>query len=62
MRLHLAATHNTPPDFAEARKRSPSAQSDHWSFQATTKTVVHIADAAAEPAYIATPSNDGCNR
>ena len=47
--LHLAATHNTPPDFAETRKRSPG---DLTGRSATTKTVVHIADAAAEPAYV----------
>ncbi len=39
----LKAAHNTPPAFAEARKRTPYA----------SKTVVHIADAAAEPGYIA---------
>ena len=47
--LHLAATHNTPPAFAEARKHSPG---DLTGRSATTKTVVHIADAAAEPAYL----------
>ena len=47
--LHLAATHNTPPAFAEARKRSPG---DLTGRSATTKTVVHIADAAAERAYV----------
>ena len=47
--LHLAATHNTPPDFAETRKRSPG---DLTGRSATTKTVVHVADAAAEPAYV----------
>ena len=47
--LHLAATHNTPPDFAETRKRSPG---DLTGRSATTKTVVHIADAAAELAYV----------
>src|SRR5262249_39302609 len=50
--LHLIATHNTPPAFAEYRRRSP------WRLNPTTvsrtiasKTVVHIADFAAEPAY-----------
>jgi two-component system, NtrC family, sensor kinase len=50
--LHLMATHNTPPAFAEYRRRSP------WRLNPTTvsrtiasKTVVHIADIAAEPAY-----------
>ena len=40
----VKAAHNTPPAFAEARKNvRPYA----------SKTVVHIADAAAEPGYIA---------
>jgi two-component system NtrC family sensor kinase len=47
--LHLAATHNTPPAFAKARKRSPG---DLTGRSAMTKTVVHIADAAAERAYV----------
>jgi GAF domain-containing protein len=46
--LHLVATHNTPPAFAEARRRSPG---DLTGRSATTKTVVHVADAAAERAY-----------
>jgi class 3 adenylate cyclase/putative methionine-R-sulfoxide reductase with GAF domain len=51
--LHLLAAHNTPPAFAEYRRRSP------WRLNPTTvgrtiasKTGVHIADLAAEPAYI----------
>jgi transcriptional regulator with GAF, ATPase, and Fis domain len=51
--LHLVATLNTPPAFAEARRRSPH-RPDHKSVGSrmlTTKTVVHIADAAADPAY-----------
>ena len=51
--LHLMATHNTPPAFAEYRGRSP------WRPNPTnvvgrmiaTKTVVHVADLAAEAAY-----------
>ena len=46
--LNLAATHNTPPAFAEARKRSPGTITGR---SATTKTVVHIADMAAELDY-----------
>ena len=47
--LNLAAAHNTPPAFAEARKRSPGTITGR---SATTKTVVHIADMAAEPDYV----------
>ena len=47
--LNLAATHNTPPAFAEARKRSPGTITGR---SATTKTVVHIADMAAELDYV----------
>jgi GAF domain-containing protein len=50
--LHLMATHNTPAAFAEYRRRTP------WRLSPTTvgrtiasKTGVHIADLAAEPAY-----------
>jgi two-component system, NtrC family, sensor kinase len=38
----LAASYNTPPAFAEARRRSPYA----------AKVVVHVADAAALPTYL----------
>jgi GAF domain-containing protein len=52
-RLKLVGTHNTPPAFAEARKRHPF-QPDPIvpaSRAVTTRSVVHIADAAAERAY-----------
>jgi GAF domain-containing protein len=53
--LHLVATHNTPPAFAaEARKRS-QYRPDPKTVTARmleTKAVVHIADLAAERAYI----------
>ena len=53
--LRLVATLNTPPAFAEERKRSiyirPSPNSLTGRMLAT-KTAVHIADLAAEPAYI----------
>ena len=52
--LHLAATYNTPPAFAEARRRSPFRPDPKTPFARTlaSKTVVHVADVAAEQAYI----------
>ena len=52
--LHLLATHNTPPAFAEARRRSPRYPNANIPAGrvAATKTVVHVADLAAEQAYI----------
>jgi class 3 adenylate cyclase/putative methionine-R-sulfoxide reductase with GAF domain len=52
--LHLVAAHNTPPAFAEARRRSPNRPSPNSSFgrMIATKTVVHVADAAEQPGYI----------
>jgi hypothetical protein len=51
--LHLVETHNTPPAFAEARRRSPHRRDGRivTSFLAT-KTPVHVVDAAAHPRYI----------
>ena len=52
--LRLVATHNTPPAFAEYRTHTP-ARAGTTSIVGrivTTKTVVHIADAAALPAYV----------
>ena len=43
--LHLIATHNTPPAFAEALRRSPSRR------MVATKKFANIADAAASEAY-----------
>ena len=51
--LHLVASHNFPPAYAEARRRSsdpPSPKSSLGRMMAT-KTVVHVADAAEEPGY-----------
>ena len=52
--LHLLATQNTPPAFAEARRRSPRYPDANTPAGrvAVTKTVVHVADLAAEQAYI----------
>ena len=52
--MHLVATHNTPPGFAEFRRRSPIRPSpEHPSGRTiATKTAVHVADLAAEQSYI----------
>ncbi len=52
--MHLVATHNTPPGFAEFRGRSPIRSNPKTVVGRTiaTKTAVHVADLAAEPAYI----------
>ena len=58
--LHLVASHNTPPAFAEARSRSPH-QPAELSANALvsvpgrmvrTKSTIHVADLAADEAYI----------
>ena len=51
---HVVATHNTPPAFAKARRRSPNPANPKTSFgrMIATKAVVHVADAAAEPGYV----------
>ena len=51
--LHLIATHNTPPAFAEARRRSQFRPDPNGFFgrMLETKTVAHLADAAAEKSY-----------
>jgi two-component system NtrC family sensor kinase len=52
--LHLVATHNTPPGFAEFRGRSPIRSNPKNVVGRTiaTKTAVHVADLAAEQSYI----------
>ena len=52
--LHLIATHNTPPAFTQYRKQKPvrPGTTSVVGRTVTTKTVVHIADAAALPAYV----------
>jgi two-component system, NtrC family, sensor kinase len=52
--LHHLAAHNTPPAFAEARKRSPRhpAPNTPAGRAVATRTVVHVTDLAAEQAYI----------
>jgi GAF domain-containing protein len=51
--LHLAAAHNTPPAFAEARRRWPNHPNPQSSVgrMIQTKTVVHVADAKEQPGY-----------
>ena len=51
--LHLVATHNTPPAFAEARRRLPNRPSPKSSVgrMIATKAVVHVVDAAEQPGY-----------
>ena len=52
--LHLVGTHNTPPALAEARLRSPprSTADAIVGRMVATKSVVHVADLAADPGYI----------
>ena len=52
--LLLVATHNTPPPFAEFRRRSPlRSHPQHAIGRAVaTKKAVHVADLAAEQPYI----------
>jgi hypothetical protein len=48
--VHLVATHNTPPAFAEARGRSPLRPDLKTPFgrMIATKTVIHVDDTMAE--------------
>ena len=53
--LHIVATHNTPPVFAEARRTMPSfspGPKNPVRHMMTTKTVVHVDDVAATEAYV----------
>ena len=52
--LHLAATHNTSPAYAEARRRSPFRPDpkDQLGRMVATKTTTHVADLAADPGYL----------
>ena len=53
--LHIVATHNTPPAFAEDRRRSPYRPypQSPIGHMVVAKTVVHISDITAEEVYIA---------
>ena len=48
--LHMVATQNTPPAFAEARRRLP-ARYPYMHGMVETKTVAHVADLAASEDY-----------
>ena len=52
--FHLVAMLNTPPALADARKRSALRPSPNEPIgrMISSKSVVHVADAAAEPGYI----------
>jgi GAF domain-containing protein len=52
--LHLVETHNTPPAFAEFRRRSPLRSHPQYAVgrAVATKKAVHVADLAAEQPYI----------
>ena len=51
--LHLLATHNTPPAFAEARRNSPFCPGPDTPTgrMVATKGVIQVADLAAEPRF-----------
>jgi GAF domain-containing protein len=52
---HLMAAHNTPPAFAEFRKRTPHHHPNPKSGigrMFATNAIVHVADNAAEPGYL----------
>jgi GAF domain-containing protein len=51
--LHLVATHNTPPAFAEARRRLPLRPNKENPIgrMLATKTVIHVADLAEDEPY-----------
>jgi two-component system NtrC family sensor kinase len=53
--LHVSATYNSPPAYAEVRRHSTfrADQNRPLGRMILTKTVVHIADLAADPGYIA---------
>ncbi|HSQ20196.1 MAG TPA: GAF domain-containing protein, partial [Blastocatellia bacterium] len=53
--FELAATHNTPPDFAEERKRTPyrfDRGKTPTSQMVRTKSVVHVADLRSHESYL----------
>jgi class 3 adenylate cyclase len=53
--LHLVASRNAPAGYAEARRRLDTTpqQGDPMDRVLTTKGIIHIADFAAEPSYVA---------
>ena len=53
--LHIVATHNTPPAFAEERRRSPYCPDPKSPVgrMVTVKTPMHVRDVMADDAYVA---------
>jgi GAF domain-containing protein len=53
--LHLVATHNTPPAYAEERRRAPYRPYPQSPIgrMVTDKTLAHVSDLTAEEVYIA---------
>jgi GAF domain-containing protein len=49
--LHLMATHNTPPAFAEYRRRSAMRPIGNIGRMIATRTAIHVADLAANQTY-----------
>ena len=49
--LHLLAAHNTPPALVKARRQSGIRATSFTRRMVETKTVVHVADLAADEAY-----------
>jgi hypothetical protein len=51
--LHVVASHNTPPSFVEARRRSPfRADQGPIGRMITTKTLQHVVDATEVQSYM----------
>ena len=50
--LHLVAGHNTPPAFAEARRRSPIRGTPLTDRMMADKAAIQVVDAAATPGYL----------
>ena len=53
--MHLVASHNTPPTFAEVRQRSPLTRltsKTSLGRMSATKAVFHVADIAADQSYV----------
>jgi GAF domain-containing protein len=50
--LHLLAAHNTPPAYAEFRRRSPLRPALINRRMVETKTAIHVVDVALDPDYL----------
>ena len=62
--LHIVAAHNTPPAFAEARRRAAVRPTGVIGRMVATKAVLHITDLAAHENYTEErdPGADLCRR